>query len=612
MHKIDFDIKALSAALTTQCGVYRMLDGAGTVLYVGKARNLRSRISSYYRCPGRHGQKTEALLAQVRAVEVTVTHTENEALILENNLIKQLKPRYNVVLRDDKSYPYIHITSDQEFPRLSFHRGAKSGRGRYFGPFPSAGTVRQSLKLLQKLFLLRPCEDSFFRNRTRPCLQYQIERCSAPCVGLIDAKSYREDVEHAMMFLEGRDQGVIEHLAARMEDSAAALEYERAARYRDQIAELQKIRQPQCISSGSGETDVVACVARDGLACVQVFFVRGGHNLGNRAYFPDHIGASTAPEVLGAFLSQFYLAEHADRGIPPEILVSHPLAGCDLLARVLSERAHRKVAIHWRVRGERTRFLEMAVQNADLALSERLASLEAQRGRLCALQLALGQSEAITRIECFDVSHSQGEATIASCVVFGAEGPVKQAYRRFGIEGIAPGDDYGALRQALTRHYTRMLREGRAPPDVLVIDGGKGQLAEALEVLSGLGISGVSVIGIAKGAARKPGLETLFVGAEKRVLSLTSDADALHFIQQIRDEAHRFAITGHRRAQARERRISPLERIEGIGFTRRRELLRYFGGLQGVMRAAIEDLSAVPGISRTLAARIHKVLHASP
>ena len=607
----NLDGQTLSATLPAHCGVYRMLNEEGTVLYVGKARNLRKRLSSYYRSPARLGAKTEALLAQVRAVEVTVTHTENEALILENNLIKALKPRYNIVLRDDKSYPYIYIAGDQGFPRLCFHRGAHSGKGRYFGPFPSASAVRHSLKLLQKLFLLRPCEDTFFRNRTRPCLQYQIKRCSAPCVGLIDTKSYQEDVEHALMFLEGRDQSVIEHLAARMEGSAATLDFERAARYRDQIGQLQKVRQPQCISSGNGDTDVVACAAREGLASVQVFFVRGGHNLGNRAYFPDHAGESRATAVLGAFLPQFYLAEHVGRSVPPEVLVSHPLANGAVLAEVLSAQAGRKVAIHWRVRGERARFLEMAVQNAELALSQRLASRSAQRRRLSALQLALGQTAEVTRVECFDVSHTQGEAAMASCVVFGAEGPVKSAYRHFGIEAIAPGDDYGALRQALTRHYTRLLREGREPPDVLVIDGGRGQLTQALEVLHALDVRGITVIGIAKGPTRKPGLETVFVGPEMRVLRLAPDTDALHLIQQIRDEAHRFAITGHRRARARDRRISPLERIDGVGHKRRKELLRFFGGLQGVMRAAVEDLCQVPGISTELAARIHRELHAS-
>ncbi|MCA1851469.1 MAG: excinuclease ABC subunit UvrC [Beggiatoa sp.] len=606
-----FDGKALSATLSTHCGVYRMLDGEGTVLYVGKARNLRKRLSSYYRSPARLGAKTAALLAQVRVVEVTVTHTENEALILENNLIKALKPRYNIVLRDDKSYPYIYIAGDQGFPRLCFHRGAHSGKGRYFGPFPSASAVRQSLTLLQKLFLLRSCEDNFFRNRTRPCLQYQIKRCSAPCVGLIDTKSYQEDVANAIMFLEGRDQSVIEHLAARMEGSAATLEFERAARYRDQIGQLQKVRQPQCISSGNGDTDVVACAAREGLCCVQVFFVRGGHNLGNRAYFPDHAAEARATAVLGAFLPQFYLAEHAERSLPPEVLVSHPLANGAVLAEVLSAQAGRKVAIHWRVRGERARFLEMAVQNAELCLSQRLASRSAQRRRLTALQLALRQTAEITRVECFDVSHTQGEAAMASCVVFGAEGPVKSAYRHFGIEGIAPGDDYGALRQALTRHYTRLLREGREPPGVLVIDGGRGQLTQALEVLHALDVRGITVVGIAKGPTRKPGLETLFVGPEMRVLLLAPDTDALHLVQQIRDEAHRFAITGHRRARARDRRISPLERIDGVGHKRRKELLRFFGGLQGVMRAAVEDLCQVPGISTELAARIHRELHAS-
>jgi excinuclease ABC subunit C len=586
-----------------------MLDGKGAVLYIGKARNLRKRVSSYFHSPNRLGPKTRSMLAQVRAIEVTVTHTENEALILENNLIKDLKPRYNIVLRDDKSYPYIYLSSEQEFPRLAFHRGTRSGEGKYFGPFPNASSVRASLNLLQKLFLIRPCEDSFFRNRTRPCLQYQIKRCSAPCVGLIDAGSYRDDVEHAVMFLEGKAEGVIEHLVGRMEVAAAGLDFERAVRYRDQINQMTRVQQHQSVSVGGGDIDIIACAAREGLGCVQVFYLRGGHNLGNKPFFLSHAAEAAEAEILSAFLPQYYLADRPDRTIPPEIIVNEPLSEIGLLAAALSQRAGRKVTIHERVRGDRARCLEMAIQNAELALRQRLSDQGRWRERFEALGQALGLDRAIARIECFDVSHTRGEATVASCVVFGVEGPMKSEYRCFNITGLAPGDDYAAMREALTRYYRRRKRETLTVADVLLIDGGKGQLTQALDVLQSLQITEVCAVAVAKGPSRQAGEETLIASARQKVLELPRDSTARHLIQQIRDEAHRFAITTHRRQRARRRMRSPLEEIEGVGAKRRHNLIRHFGGLQGVARAGIGDLCQVKGISTELAMRIYTHLH---
>ncbi len=607
--ELPFDGKAYSATLTSHCGVYRMLDVGGKALYVGKALNLKKRVASYFQAPGRHGPKVAALLAQVAGIEVTVTRTENEALILENNLIKAHRPRYNILLRDDKSYPYIYLSSDQTFPRLSLHRGVRSGKGRYFGPYPSAGAVRASLNLLQKLFRIRPCEDSFFRNRTRPCLQYQIKRCSAPCVSLIDAAGYAEDVRHALMFLEGRDEEVIETLVARMEAAAARLAFEEAARLRDRIGDLKQVQSRQVITSGRRDLDVLACAVRAGVACVQLFVMRGGHNLGNKAFFPEQAGEAGPAEVLRAFLSQYYLHPRLDREVPPEILLSHAIEDSACIAEALSQQAGYQVALLHRLRGDRVRCLQMAVQNAELRLAQRLSSVAGQRLRLQCLQEALGLPQAPERIECFDVSHTQGEATVASCVVFGAEGPIKSEYRRFNIFGQTPGDDYAAMREALTRRYSRRQREGERPPDMLVIDGGKGQMGEALHVLESLAIHNIQVIGVAKGPSRRPGHESLIIGVDRQPVSLDPHSLAFHLIQQVRDEAHRFAITGHRRQRAGRRNRSPLEDLDGIGAKRRRDLIRHFGGLQGVQRAGIDDLCQVHGISRRLAERIYHRLH---
>lgn len=605
----NFDVKAYTETLTTRCGVYRMLDHAGKVIYVGKARNLRKRVSNHFTSQSRMGPKARAMLAQVCVIEVTVTHTENEALILESNLIKELNPRYNIVLRDDKSYPYIYLSSDQEYPRLAFHRGARAGAGHYFGPFPSASSVRASINLLQKLFLIRPCEDSFFRNRTRPCLQYQIKRCSAPCVGFISNAAYREDVDHAVLFLQGKSERVIDSLIERMEAVSAALAFERAARIRDQINQLKQVQQRQCITSGSDDVDFVAGATRDGNACVQVLFVRSGHILGHKSYHLTYRGEAGTVDILAAFLPQYYLSDRADRTIPPEIVVNGNLPETALMTRALTQIAGKKVAIRHSVRGERARCLTMTVQNAELALVQRIANQARWLERLAAVQQALAIEAPVRRVECFDVSHTRGEAPLASCVVFDAEGPVKSSYRRFSILGVTPGDDCAALAQALQRHYFRGLREARTLPDVLLIDGGEGQLSRTREVLESLNIKGPLIIAVAKGPSRRPGLETLIVGAERKVLNLPQDSLALHLIQQIRDEAHRFAIAGHRLQRAKVRNVSPLEVVEGIGPKRRRDLMQHFGGFQGVERAGIDDLSTVKGISKQLAAKIYRHLH---
>lgn len=598
-----FDVKAFLKTLTTLPGVYRMLDEKGQVLYIGKARNLKRRVSSYFQA-NPASAKTRSLVKHTRAVEVTVTHTEGEALILENNLIKQYRPRYNVLLRDDKGYPYIHL-SEGDFPRLSLHRGAKRAPGRYFGPYPNAQAVRDTLHLLQKVFRLRQCEDSFFRNRSRPCLQYQIKRCTAPCTGLIDRPSYQQDVHNAVRFLEGKSGEVIDDLVQRMEAASARLDFEQAAGYRDQIVQLRQIQERQYVSGEHGNLDVVACAVQGGAACVQVFFFREGRLLGNKSFFPRLPEEEDAGQVLSAFLPQYYL----NKAVPAEILLDRELEDTELLAQVLEAQAGHRVTITAHVRGERARWLEMASRNAEHALTAQLSSQAGMRRRFEALQDALGLDFTPSRLECFDVSHTQGEATVAACVVFNEEGPFKSDYRRYNIEGVAPGDDYGALRQALTRRYTRLRAEDGKLPDVLFIDGGKGQVAQARAVLEELQVIGVTLVGVAKGADRKPGLEVLYLSDSGHPIILAADSAALHLVQQIRDEAHRFAITGHRQRRAKARTTSVLESIPGIGQKRRQALLKQFGGLRQLSRAGIEDIASVPGISKELAQRIYDSFH---
>ncbi len=599
----QFDFKSFLKTLTNRPGVYRMLDAGDKVLYVGKAKDLKRRVSSYF--TRGLNLRLQNMVSQIACIEVAVTQTEGEALLLENNLIKELRPRYNVLLRDDKSYPCIYLSTHQGFPRLAFHRGVRSKQGRYFGPYPSAGAVRETLQLMQKLFPVRQCEDSFYRNRSRACLQYQIKRCTGPCVELVSETEYAKDVESTILFLQGRTTRVIDTLVRRMEQASESLEFEQAARFRDQVATLRRIQEKQYVSGESGDLDIVAAHHHAGLACVQVFFVRGGRNLGNKAFFPKVPEVEETGGVLSAFLSQYYLGKQ----IPREIIVQHPPADLDVLQEVFSEQAAHKVVIRHRVRGERARWLKMAAGNARLALQSRLAGQSGYLERLDALRDGLKLDEPPLRMECFDISHTSGERTVASCVVYDQEGPRKSDYRRFNIEGIEPGDDYAAMHQALSRRYSR-IRDGELqPPDILFIDGGKGQLGQAADVLQELGVAGIVMVGVAKGPDRKPGLEQLWLFGQQAPIILPANSPALHLIQQIRDEAHRFAITGHRQRRAKARTTSVLEEMPGIGPKRRQRLLKQFGGLQELTRAGVEDIARVDGISPSLAQQIYDAFH---
>jgi len=599
-----FDGKAFVKRLGNTPGVYRMLDVAGKVLYVGKARDLKKRVGSYFNRSGLT-PKTRVLITHTCNMEVTVTHTENEALILENNLIKEYQPRYNVLFRDDKSYPYIFMSTKHSYPRLTFHRGGRSKEGRYFGPYPGVGAVRETLNLLQKVFQVRQCEDSFFSNRSRPCLQYQIKRCTAPCVGHISQSNYAQSVKHTMMFLEGKSQQVTEQLAMRMEQASHRLDFEGAARYRDQISSLRHIQERQHVDIDQRDIDVVTSAIKSGVASVQLIFFRDGRHLGDKTFFPKVPGDANAAEVLSAFLPQYYLG----RAIPSELILGHEIEDKELLSDAFAEHAGHKVHLATSVRGERRRLLDMANVNIEQALNRRLSSRGAMRQRLESLKEVFNLDELPSRMECFDISHTMGEATVASCVVFDQEGARKSDYRRFNIEGITGGDDYAAMNQAIQRRYKKLRQGDGKIPDILFIDGGKGQLHEAQKVLEELQISDVMLIGIAKGPERKAGAETLFVGGDETPIELPSDSSALHLIQQIRDEAHRFAITGHRAQRAKTRRTSPLEGVEGIGPKRRRALLQHFGGIQGIERAGVEDLSSVSGISHDLAKRLYSLFH---
>jgi excinuclease ABC subunit C len=602
-----FDPGDLIKHLTNKPGVYRMLDGAGNVIYVGKARNLRRRVASYFQGGRAQDGKTIAMVRSIAGVEVTVTRTDVEALLLEYNLIKQHRPRFNVVLRDDKSYPYIMLDESLGFPRLKFYRGPRTSKAKLFGPYASAGAVRETLNQLQKVFQLRQCENSYFENRSRPCLQHQIERCSAPCVGLISAEDYARDLEHAVLFLQGQSDVVIENLGERMEQAAASLSYERAAQYRDQLAKLNNVQSQQLMARTVGDFDAVGLAEDHGIPCVAVLYCRGGRSLGSRSYFPKVAkGGAEEDEIIRAFLLQYY----GGREAPKELLVIRPVPEAAALAELLTAQSGHKVAIKARVRGDRARWVEMAVTNARHGAALRYQASASYESQLAALAEALDLPAAPSRLECFDISHTSGEATVASCVVFGSEGPLKSDYRRFNIEGVAAGDDYGAMTQALERRYARV-KKGEVPmPDVLFIDGGPGQLAQALRVLEELQISGLRVVGVAKGLDRKPGRESLYFPERDAPLHLPPSSPALHLIQQLRDEAHRFAITGHRARRQKARTRSPLEDIRGLGPKKRRDLLRQFGGLQAVTRAGIDDLMRVRGISRQLAESIYEHFHA--
>jgi len=601
-----FDGKAFVRGLSTAPGVYRMYAADDSVLYVGKAGALKKRVASYFSATPKSA-RTMSMLAQVARMEVTVTRTETEALLLENQLIKSLKPRYNVLLRDDKSYPYVLLTQE-EWPRLALHRGPRSIPGRYFGPYASVGAVRETLNLLHKLFKLRSCEDSVFRNRTRPCLQYQIGRCSGSCVGLISREDYARDVRRVELFLEGRSDALDAELERNMADAAERLDFEEAARIRDLIQAIRKLQARQYVDGRAADLDVLACAMEGSHACVLLLAFRDGRNLGTRAFFPRTNGAENCEEVLSAFVSQYY----AEQPAPPEIVLDRDIDERELLQQALSEGAGKRVQLRCNVRGERAGYLDMARRNAELALATELGSQATQRARLDSLQELLGLAEPPQRIECYDISHTMGEATVASQVVFNQEGPVRSQYRRYNISGIEPGDDYAAMHQALERRFRRAVDEGGVLPDLLLIDGGAGQVAQARGVLAELGIAErIVLVGVAKGPERRPGHEALLL-PDGREIRPGPESPGLQLIQQVRDESHRFAITGHRGRRAKARNTSRLEDIPGIGPRRRANLLRHFGGLGGLKAAGAEEIARVEGINAALAERIWASLHGLP
>lgn len=600
-----FEIKPFLRTLTHRPGVYRMLDAKYKIIYVGKARDLKKRVSSYFNRT-HDAPKTAAMMELVVRVEVTVANTEAEALILEYSLIKQHKPRFNILLRDDKSYPYIYASTEHDYPRLRFHRGARKGKGRYFGPYPSTSAVRQTLNELEKLFLIRNCSDSFFQNRTRPCLQYQIKRCTAPCVNLISKDQYAIDIDAAILFLDGKNKSVINTFVRRMEKAADVQDYEHAARFRDQISKFKEIEARQLVKrSGKLDLDILGFASNYAIHCVTVMFIRNGTVIGSCDHFPRLQGETDKQKIINAFVAQYYLGRDA----PTEIVIELEIPDGELLQQELTTRMGHKVQIRSRVRGDRLRWLQMARMNAKQGLNLKVASNATIKRQFLALGEALQLEDPPQRLECFDVSHTSGEMTVASCVVFNTAGALKSDYRRFNLNPESLGDDYAAMSEALQRRYAR-IKKGEVPiPDILFVDGGKGQLAEAMKVLTDLGLDWLTVVGVAKGRSRRPGAEQLFRPGESRAMTLPPDSPALLLIQQIRDEAHRFAIAGHRQRRAKARRTSTLEEVPGLGPKKRRELLRQFGGLQGVVAAGVDDLVHVHGISRKLAENIYNALH---
>ena len=601
---LPFDASAAVSGLPSQPGVYRMLNAAGEVLYVGKARDLRKRVASYFQKTASLSPRIRLMVAQVGNLETTVTRSETEALLLENNLIKNLSPRYNILFRDDKSYPYVVLTG-HPYPRLGFHRGALDKSSLYFGPFPNAGAVRESLQLLQKVFRLRTCEDSVFSNRSRPCLLYQIRRCTGPCVGLVSAEDYSEDVRSAALFLQGREDEAVQRLEDRMQRAATSQAYEQAATYRDQIRSLARVRETQFVSSSRDtDADIVALASAGGVLCVNLVMVRGGMHRGDKSFFPQNAQDQDEQQALEAFLSQHYVG----RDVPSAIIVNRAV-DAGVLEQLLSQQAGVRVQINANPSGERRVWLRMAEKNAELAIGQRINAHATQEARLTALQQALGLADSVQRIECFDVSHTMGEAAVASCVVYDHAAMQPGEYRRYNIAGIEPGDDYGAMRQVLDRRYRKLVEGEGKLPDLILVDGGKGQVSSASRVLAELGLSDLPLIGVAKGEERKAGLEQLIFPDRELPQRLAADHPGLHLIQQVRDEAHRFAISGHRNRRAKKRNHSTLEDIAGVGAKRRQKLLSRFGGLRGVVSASVEELAQVEGISRELAEKIFQQLH---
>ncbi len=603
-----FDHQSFLKSLTKRPGIYQMFDAEGQILYVGKAKNLKNRVTSYFRKTGLTA-KTMALVKRIDKIDVTVTETETEALILEHNLIKQYHPPYNILMRDDKSYPYIFLSDRDPWPRLAFHRGPKKAKGTYFGPFPSVHAVRDSMGFLQKTFKVRQCEDVFFKNRSRPCLQYQIKRCTAPCVNLVSEEDYAADVELTRLYLDGKADKLLKQLEVDMESASEQLQFEKAAEHRDQISALRTVQAQQMIEKGKGTIDVVAAAVSNGQACVHMLYVRQGRILGSRSYYPKAPLAEQVTELLEEFLPHLYLSGGSRPDLPKEILLNAPIEGAEALSDALQARVGRKIEVRDSVRGFRAKWLQLAQRTAEQNLAGKLASKKTIEQRFESLRETLGLEAMPQRVECFDISHSSGEAVVASCVVFDGNGPVKSDYRRFNIDGIKAGDDYAAMEQAIRRRYTRLMKGEGKLPDILLIDGGKGQIGVAKEVLSDLAVVGVLVLGVAKGTTRKPGLETLILADQNNKVIARPQQAALHLIQQIRDEAHRFAITGHKARRDKKRRTSPLEGIAGVGPTRRRDLLKHFGGIAEVRKASVADLMKVDNINKKVAEAIYSALY---
>ncbi len=622
-----FDPKDFLNNLTTRPGIYKMLDQQGEIIYIGKAKNLKNRVSSYFK-KQTASIKQQAMVGRVAGIEVTITNTEGEALLLECQQIKRHKPRYNICLRDDRSYPYIFLSSDHDFPQITLHRGAKKRKGKYFGPYPGIAAIKESLKLLQRIFPIRQCDDTFYNNRSRPCLQHQIGRCTAPCVGLIDKTRYAQDVDNTVLFLEGKGGLLIDQLIINMEQASANLEYEQAAGFRDQITKLRSVLEKQFVHGERGDVDIIACATKAGVACVQVFFIRNGQHLGNKVFFPKSAAEHDPAAVVQAFIPQYYLdkqlphdksarsgfAREAPEGegagtVPYELIVSHEPEETALLMEVLSAQAKHAVVISASVRGERLKWLQLASTNAENSLLCKLSDKQGMQARFLSLQQELGCKELPKRLECFDISHTQGEQTVASCVVFDRDGPVKSAYRRFNIEGITGGDDYAAIHQAVFRRFKRLKQGEHEAPDILFIDGGKGQVHEAQKALAELDINNVMIVGVSKGPDRKPGMEKLILVEQAQPIDISPGASGLLLIQHIRDEAHRFAITGHRQRRGKAKKQSLMETIPGLGPKRRQILLKQFGGLQGITQAGVDALCSVDGISRQLAQRIYELFH---
>lgn len=608
------ELKLFLSTLPEEPGIYRMLDNQATVLYVGKAANLKKRVGSYF---NKHnvGPKTRSLVSQIQSIEISVTRSETEALLLESNLIKSLRPKYNVLLRDDKSYPYIHLSNHPDFPRIESYRSKKKPlSGEFFGPYPSGLAVKETIVTIQRVFKLRSCRDSYFNARSRPCLQYQIKRCTAPCVDYISPKDYQQSVADARRFLQGKSQLILEELAKRMEKAVQQLHFEEAALLRDQIKNLRLVQEQQGIVQLRGDADVIAIEARPGFACIQCVTIREGQVIASQHFFPSvpaHVEEQSIDDLwqqsFDAFIGFYYL-DQKER-IPALIITHQALPDHQALEEALTQHRGKSVKILINPRGIKARWMDFAVNNLRVSIAEYVAKHTTMRARYQALEEVLSLSKGINRMECFDISHTQGEATIASCVVFNREGPCPGEYRRFNIEGITPGDDYAAMEQAITRRFKRLL-DLQSLPDILLIDGGKGQVAVASRVLSSLNVVGVTLLGIAKGPGRKAGLEKLILASEAREFTLAEDSKALHLLQHIRDEAHRFAITAHRRKRQKARVESTLEDIEGVGAKRRQALLHRFGGIRELAKAPLEEIAKVPGVSQGLAERIHAYFHA--